>query len=452
MSALVNARLKPFSKKKYQKAFYWALLLATLTVWSPFNLLGYLIPFVVIIVLLLSGDTVIVVRSVIWIACWAIFISVHALLKKEFFISNSIIAFLTFSSFWIAFTIPSKYLTNFILKEKLARFLANVLVVESVWGCVQGFYGFLQTKSFDIANGDFVEGTIHPALASEKSFSNVMFASNVAFMLIFLLPYVARRKYLFPFFLGLFALVLASVVHVLLFLFLALGISIFLYKPILIKRRAYVQLLILLIIFPFIAYSVLSQNFETLPKFVKQLYTGDTPRSQIIYASILHMPMEYRGLQWIGLGPGQFTSRAGLISTGMYFGSPLNPKPLPLLPTNITTPQEKFLIELWIEGVTNPYYGSTHQPYFSWLTVYTEFGIPIFMGGLGVTIYLTFWIKKRVNASEGKRFVATAAGTGTLLLFLLGFQENYWEIPQAIILGILCLKVLYADLCTQANA
>jgi hypothetical protein len=33
---------------------------------------------------------------------------------------------------------------------------------------------------------------------------------------------------------------------------------------------------------------------------------------------------------------------------------------------------------------------------------------------------------------------------GTLLIAFLGVQENYWEIPQAILPGILLLQVMYA--------
>jgi hypothetical protein len=42
--------------------------------------------------------------------------------------------------------------------------------------------------------------------------------------------------------------------------------------------------------------------------------------------------------------------------------------------------------------------------------------------------------------------MAAATGTGIVLLALLGVQENYWETPQAILIGAILLKAMYAQL------
>jgi hypothetical protein len=42
--------------------------------------------------------------------------------------------------------------------------------------------------------------------------------------------------------------------------------------------------------------------------------------------------------------------------------------------------------------------------------------------------------------------MAVAAGAGLIFLLLLGLQENYWEVPQAIFVGVLLNQVMLANL------
>lgn len=53
----------------------------------------------------------------------------------------------------------------------------------------------------------------------------------------------------------------------------------------------------------------------------------------------------------------------------------------------------------------------------------------------------------RRAASHGPYQVeAWVFATGCIFLFLLGFQENYWEVTQAILPGVMLLKVLHGML------
>ena len=46
----------------------------------------------------------------------------------------------------------------------------------------------MRCGTFDFGNGDYVEGTIHPQLISEKSMSNPIFAIIISTILIYLIP------------------------------------------------------------------------------------------------------------------------------------------------------------------------------------------------------------------------------------------------------------------------
>jgi hypothetical protein len=48
--------------------------------------------------------------------------------------------------------------------------------------------------------------------------------------------------------------------------------------------------------------------------------------------------------------------------------------------------------------------------------------------------------------------MAISVGTGSVFLLLLGFQENYWEVSQAIFVGCMLLKVLYANVVYATEA
>ena len=46
----------------------------------------------------------------------------------------------------------------------------------------------------------------------------------------------------------------------------------------------------------------------------------------------------------------------------------------------------------------------------------------------------------------GSRQLGSVLVAGILFLALIGLQETYWEVPQAILIGLLLLKAMYARL------
>ncbi|MEJ5203542.1 MAG: hypothetical protein WHV66_15070, partial [Anaerolineales bacterium] len=146
--------------------------------------------------------------------------------------------------------------------------------------------------------------------------------------------------------------------------------------------------------------------------------------------------------------------RAGLIGTGMYFGGPENPKPIPLLPQGMSTPFEEYVLDTWLRMALNPTINdtsSTYKPFFSWLSVYVEWGLIGVFLALAITGIL-LWRVWRCRSRSSQRLQSAMISAGIMFIFLLGIQENYWEVSQAIFIGTVLLKMQYATLrCTTAN-
>jgi hypothetical protein len=198
---------------------------------------------------------------------------------------------------------------------------------------------------------------------------------------------------------------------------------------------------------PVLALLFLSANLKSLPAVFSDLKGGDHPRAEIIRRVFVEMPADYPEMPIIGLGPGQFSSRAALISTGLYFGGITNPRTLPFLRDQISIPSEDYLLDLWVAASDTARYGesSTAKPFFSWVSIYTEFGGFVLLG-----VFLYVWVLLRRMKSHAKsldqKWQAVAAGSGLLFFLLLGFQENYWEVPQALLVGLMITQVIYANI------
>lgn len=157
------------------------------------------------------------------------------------------------------------------------------------------------------------------------------------------------------------------------------------------------------------------------------------------------MPAQYPYMPLVGVGPGQFSSRAALMNTGFYFGSPRAPKDFsPFLRNAVPEPMRDSLLPLWIRSSEVKYYGSSQKPYFGWLSVYTEFG-GIGMALVICVIGLALWRLPRRTRDVSVGLLSFSCACMILFTALIAFQENYWEVPQAVLPGVLLLRVMQAQ-------
>lgn len=438
------------SMKKYHDAYLVTFVLSLLLVWFPSNAVAYLAPmFAITVFVALTRSGTVIRNVIIWFLVWGIIICLYIVFAQDFIIHSALLSILTYSSFLVVLVIPGHFAANQNVLDRMLTWVRWIVAIEAMVGITQGIYGFTRTGSFDLANGDFVEGTIHPALASELSLSNPMFAINMALLLVALLPaLILRRRGYVVFLMGTLSLIMASVLHVLIMLATAGFLSLLLFWPISLRRRMTYVVGASLTIGGLLALVFLSSNFNAANSIARRLLSGESNRSIAIKRAVTDMPRDYPLLPVIGLGPGQFSSRAGLIGTGLYFGGPVAPRPLPFIPQGMSQAFEENTLDLWLNHVESSSTGSSNLPFLSWLSVYVEWGVFILLAPFCMVLFLLVQVKAVVRTYP-QRVLATSFGTGLLLLLFLGFQENYWEVPQAILVGLLILKAQYPILVYQ---
>ena len=314
---------------------------------------------------------------------------------------------------------------------------------ESLIGIMQAIHGFEIYGTFDSSIGDFVTGTISP-FAPDFSSSNPMFAVNVCFIVLFLCP--AARKNLklkIIIFFGILSLLFSSVMHIISFFLISIFFGFLMCSKIEIRKHFKFSFVIIF----FFAFLFVTQkgNLTLFESYANLFLEGKIPKVAVTRIALTELPDGQLTRYCFGVGPGQFVSRAGLIGTGMYLGTLSNPKKLPFLPTGISQYVKRYLLDLWEISEEDPGFGGSFlaKPWYSWLAVFTEYGI------LGVLFLLGMvgWILLEVRRSSHFQKMQWEGGcfaAGVFFFILIGTVENYWEITQAIFCGVLLLKIQFS--------
>lgn len=437
---------------RLQRAYYTGFVTCAVACLTPFKLLSYALPLLFVAWIVTTAGTVAMRNRLVILATIAIAMGVfYELISDELLVTNYLLALVTYSAVLPALVVGSRGLASPELFAKQARFALGLLAVEGLVGTVQAIHGAIETGSLGGANGDYVAGTIHPYLTAELAFSNPVFAVNLAVMILVCLavPQLARRRVV-ALTLGGIALVLASVIHVLVFLVVAVAFALITtrrtrHAPLRPGRLAVVMLLL-----AGLGYYALSDNLAGISRVGAQavdLEAIDIPRAILLSRVFTELPDDAPAQPYVGLGLGQFSSRASLIASGLYLGGPDSPRPVPLLSPQATRLASSYCFSLLVAyKESDLVIGSTEQPFFSMLSIYTELGVAGLALVLGTLFVIVRRVQRRVRErpelySRGVAFVA-AVGFFTLI----GLQDNYWEAPQALLIGILMLQVLYATI------
>lgn len=430
----------------FQKAYFQAFCLVSFACWSPFNALAYAAPFLAILWILVRTQCTIVLRRVfVWTLAWALLIFAHVLANPHFQLPNALLAFLTYGAAAFLISMPSHKLYSPSLLTRMVSVLMLIVAVEAALGTFQACYGYLETGSFDLGNGDFVEGTIHPQLAPERSMSNPIFAANMAIASLALLPFAATRARRLLVIAGLCVLVLASVVHMLILLCAALVMAFVACPPG--GMRSNRMLAVGLLVVPVFSFMLLQSNLTYAPNLLRATMSLQTPRGVAAYRAAVEIPRDHELSPLVGLGPGQFSSRAGLVSTGLYFAD-MDQLEGPL-GSRMARPFRRYVLDLWTHA-SRVSTGSSFLPFSSWLSVIGEFGWLAL--ALVLSLALIFVARVgRLARRAGARSLGTSTSAIAIFLLLLGCYENYWEIPQAILPGCFLLLAFHGVLRSQAR-
>lgn len=430
-------------------AFTAFVVLSTLC-WAPNKLTAYAAPFAVVAVLLLkTRDSAAAGRLLMLIAAWSSFAAIHIWITPRFQIQALALSAITSASLLVLVGFPSSAVEGRTSAE-VGRVAAGLLALEGGLGIGQAIYGFTRTGTFDLGNGDFVRGTMGLSLTPDRAMGNSMCAiSLVGLIIIVAATYQGKHKRL-VLCIGTLAVVLASVLHVTLFAVIAGIIAILAIRLPRQLRRVWPAGLAISI--PLVLAFLFSPTQTSLINgYVAQFRNGASPKAEMYRRMLIVVPKDYPGVTLLGFGPGQFSSRAALISTGQYLGGIFSPTHLPLLSDATPGPTARYVMDVWEDAAPHSDYGSTQSPFSSWISFAVEYGI-IASGALFICICYSCarTIKLSRQVSPSHQTLAIGCLAIILFLFFIGFQENYWELPQAVLTGIFAARLLFLELRRQA--
>lgn len=454
--------------ENYAKSFYEVFIISLILSLSPSKVLGFIIPFVAIFWFIVRSKSGLSFKRFIiiclgWVLMLAFYDFYSRLIGLDFQSSNAFISFLNYASLFSLLVFPAAIISPSYNYEKYARFALYVILVE---GCIGIMQRVLVVVFRSHATGDVVEGTINPLsfLYGHSGFGNQFYAINMIFLLIFSFPYVfAQKKIWIAYYLtGFIALVLASVGHVFYSLVLALLVTYLLFEGwrLMLNIRMLV-LLVCLVSGMLLTLAKLDPAvFNSSQRQFSMLVNGETPKAKAIEIVFTQLVRDYPTTHLIGIGPAQYSSRAGTIASGTYYNLSVYFLDIPFLDLGMTVPFRKYVLRTWLYVQSNlaAFGNSTmYRPFFSLLSVYVEFG------GLTLLLLLLLILKqirqlklhyRTASGSPGnktQKLLALSCSTAILFLFFIGFYENYYETSQGIFSGVLLILLMRALARAQAG-
>ena len=157
----------------------------------------------------------------------------------------------------------------------------------------------------------------------------------------------------------------------------------------------------------------------------------DNPLGKLVYykETFASLFSEYPHATLIGVGPGNYSSRSAWLVSGAYLDN--QPLYIPVTPSKAA---QNYTLTFWRkEFITKAFPDAssiTYQPFSSWLSVFSEFGILGLFFFTGVFYFMSKIIDK-VEAREDKKLSNFVLGTRivTTYILLLFFFDNLFEWP-----------------------
>ncbi len=447
---------------RYAGPYFEVFLLSMVIIWLPYKGLAYAVPFLAILWFIFrsnSGVTLLrfafhVALFLVVTACYFLF---YYIIEEQFILQNAFIFFVTYGSFLFLLTIPVNVALHKKNYESYIVVIRIAVAVEATLGLTQVILYVIRTgANFDSSTGDIAQGTLNlfSFLDPGANFNNQLYTNNLLILLIFLTPHaIVKRKGIWICVLGFLAILMASVWHLFIAFLVAFIIIVLYFSRTFLKlsvNRIVIGMFLICAVTLAIAFQ--PRNFILVRHYYNVITTFKSPKAKVTINSLVDLPKEAPWVYFIGLGPGQYSSRAGLIGTGKYFGDFINPKKMPVIKPAVSTPFKNHVYPLWEEVSLNPlYYGNSTmaRPFYSILSVMIEFGYIIF----AILVLLMFRLIRRIkNFYERaiyekdylKAFYAISCAVVCLFLVIISFFENYLEVAQAIFIGLLLIKYFYS--------
>jgi hypothetical protein len=452
------------SKRKLNKRetrFVILFVLALAIAFSPSTPLGQVSAFIFLIGMILFVQVrpgyhlkkyilIFLLYSVIGFVYWLIY-------RQEFSFANYYLFFVTSSSFLILFFDFRPIISDSLL-ERLGQITLVFIFLESLLGIYQATIIYLRSGTFDGSAGDFVWGTLAPSFNTAYAGRGPSFVLLITTLLLFSIAAFRRRwtmKYLIAYGTVLVAWLLSSLMHSYLYFAIAAALALLTLVRVNVVKKApstrssrrrgksYGGLVVLAatIFLAILLPQVLPKNTAKIEYALREAFNLSPDakflKNRAIYDTIFALPGDAAIQPLIGLGPGQYASRAALMASGQYLS-----RPIPGLPEHISKFTESYILPH-----LNVIRSSLHLPSSSWLAIYGEFGV------LGLVLAIFVVIKAilffRRHRSRQFRMLNLMMLILIYYLVLMSFQNIYLEYTQAIFPAILSSKLCYDFLCNE---
>jgi hypothetical protein len=447
--------------ERSHRVFYYGFVGVLVVCFSPLKVLAYAAPFGFLFWLLSRAPWLMPRNRLIGVIGGTVAVGVfYRLVAPEFLLGNYFLAVITYSAFFPVLIVDARQLASKELMRRMLLLCSAVVLFEGILGIAQAVYGATQTGGFGGWNGDHVEGTIHPQPAPDSTFSNPMFAINMAAMMLAGLcaPDAFGPRKRLRLIIGCVVLVLASVIHVLIFLVAAIACGLLLARTRrtgAIDRTARRNIVLALFIVVGLSYAAMPKELANITNYADMTFDMenlDIPRAIMLYRVYTELPEDAPQQPFIGLGPGQFSSRACMLASGVELGGGGGDrlKAPPLMTPQATYLAKDYGVALMISVAeldrTGYFFGSTQQPFFSLLALYTEIGI-LGMLVIAFAVGRALWrCRRRLREVPALRLQVLSFSAMTFFFVFLGWQHIYWEVPQVVMVGFLLMKVIYANI------
>lgn len=450
-------------QERYPKAFFESLLIAMFICLLPFKSIGSLVPFVCVfwfIVRSKSGKSFkkLFYVFLFWGAMLGFYSWLYYMSDLSFNISNGLLSFITYSSV-LVFAFPAIITSKDYSYEKYANLIIGIIFIEGIWGIAQRVLApiFLGANS---SGGDVVEGTINPFsfISGHSGFSNQFYVINMLCFIVFCFPMVFRqKKTVIAFVVGIIGVILASVGHVFISLLVAVIIT-FLYfegPALLVKPKILFASVFILVSMVAVFASLDTEVFQNTDRQFEMFINGKTPKSEALIKVFTVLGEEQPGMHLVGVGPGHYSSRAGVIASGTYGALSDLFVGLPFLNVGISAGFKAYVLDEWlfVSNNTAAFGNSTmYRPFFSLLSVYSEFGGVVFFILLSLFLVHIYKLKeyyikfKKDSSKKQYQKLTYCSSVISLLLLIVGVYENYYETPQGIFVGLLLILILQSVL------
>jgi hypothetical protein len=444
----------------YDKPYYEMFMISLILSLSPSKSLGFTIPFIAVFWFIVRSKSGMSFKRFVLINFgWVLIILFYNWYSQQidldFNSSNAFLSYLNYASISFILVFPLAIISPRFNYDKYAKLILYVILIE---GCVGTMQRILVGNTRN-SLGDVVEGTINPLsfYFGHSGFGNQFFAMNMVFFLIFCFPYVYYKKKIWILFylIGFIALILASVGHVFYSLLLAMLVTYLIFEGwrLLLNVRLLVIIISMLAVMLFTLAKMDPGVFNASQRQLEMFASGETPKANAVEVVFKELAKEYPTTHLLGIGPGQYSSRAGIIASGTYYKLSDFFLSLPFLDMGISPLFKKYVLETWLYVQTNidAFGNSTmYRPFFSLLSVYVEFGGLTFMLLLLIIFYQIHLLKVKYHRVEssasGKavKLLALSCSTAILFLFFVGLYENYFETAQGIFTGLLLILIMRA--------